>query len=103
MAKFEINVPVETGEAAVVVDVDAQAPMPLGRHSFQLIVTDDSGNESEPTQFVVIVADRTRPVAVLDGPEIVDIGKSFQLVGKRSFDIGGSIKSYRYTYLGPTR
>ena len=68
---------------------------------FQLEVVDDSGNVSAPDQIVVIVADRERPTAVLAGPQIVDLGKSFQISGERSFDIGGSIKSFRFTYLGP--
>ena len=51
----------------------------------------------------MIVADRERPTAVLDGPDVVNFGASFELSGKRSFDIGGSIKVFRFTYLGPSR
>jgi hypothetical protein len=103
MPRFEINVPIETDQPNVVVEVDRTAPLLTGRHSFQLVVTDDSGNESEPTSIIVIVADRERPTAVLDGPDVVNFGASFELSGRRSFDIGGTIKVYRFTYLGPSR
>jgi hypothetical protein len=103
MARLDINVPFETDQPLVAVEVDPQTPLSLGRHAYQLVVTDDSGNESEPTTIVVIVADRTRPTAVLDGPDVVNLGGNFELSGRRSFDIGGAIKSYRFTYLGPQR
>ena len=103
MARFEVNVPIETAEPNVTVDVTPNAPLLPGRHRFELVVTDDSGNASEAAFLVVIVADRERPTAVLDGPEVVDFGRSFELTGRRSFDIGGTIRSYRFTYLGPGR
>jgi hypothetical protein len=85
MAKLEINVPFESDQAVIVVEVDPAKPLARGRHLFRLEVTDDSGNVSQPDQVVVIA----------------DIGKEFRLSGEKSFDIGGSIKSYRFTYLGP--
>jgi hypothetical protein len=103
MPRFDINVPIETDQSNVTVEVDSAAPLVTGRHRFELVVTDDSGNESEPTAIIVIVADRERPTAVLDGPDVVNFGASFELSGKRSFDIGGSIKVFRFTYLGPSR
>ena len=103
MPRFDINVPIETDQSNVTVEVDSAAPLVTGRHRFELVVTDDSGNESEPTAIIVIVAVRERPTAVLDGPDVVNFGASFELSGKRSFDIGGSIKVFRFTYLGPSR
>lgn len=102
MPKLEVNVPVESAQPTIVVELDPQKPLPRGRHRFQLEVVDDSGNLSEPDVMEVIVADRTRPTAVLNGPSIVDIGKPFEITGVKSFDIGGVIKTYRFTYLGPT-
>lgn len=101
MPRLEINTPFETDLSTIVVEVDPQKPLERGRQVFQLEVVDDSGNVSEPDRIVVIVADRERPTAVLAGPSVVDIGKSFELSGAKSFDIGGSIKLYRFTYLGP--
>jgi hypothetical protein len=101
MAKLDIQVPFETDQARITVDVDPSAPLPQGRQRFQLEVIDDSGNVSAPDTITVIIADRERPTAVLQGPQIVDLGKPFELNGERSFDIGGVIKTYRFTYLGP--
>ena len=102
MAKLDINVPFESENSSIVVEVDPAQPIPRGRHRFQLEVVDDSGNVSAPDVLEVIVADRERPTAVLQGPQIVDLGKSFDLTGAKSFDIGGQIRSYRFTYLGPS-
>src|SRR5262245_36488665 len=102
MAKLDINVPFETDQPTIVVEVDPTKPLPRGRHSFQLEVVDDSGNVSLPDVLQVIVADRERPTAVLQGPQVVDLGKAFEITGAKSFDIGGAIKSYRFTYLGPS-
>lgn len=102
MAKFTVNVPVETAAPTVVVDASPDAPLPAGRHRFSLVVVDDSGNESTPDTVDVIVADRDRPTAVLQGPAIAAVGKEFTLSGARSFDTGGgTIKTWRFTYLGP--
>ncbi|MDG0856306.1 hypothetical protein [Roseateles puraquae] len=101
MAKFTVNVPVETNTPNVVVDADPQAALPPGRHRFSLVVVDDSGNESTPDTVDVIVADRDRPTAVLQGPDVASAGKPFTLSGARSFDTGGGIiKTWRFTYLG---
>ena len=103
MAKLDINVPFETDQPTLVVEVDPKNPLARGRHTFQLEVIDDSGNVSLPDKVDIIVADRERPTAVIAGPQIADIGKNFQLDGSKSFDIGGVIKTFRYTYLGPVR
>lgn len=102
MAKFTINVPVEIATPNVVVEVNPQSPLAPGRHRFSLVVVDDSGNESAPDTLDLIVADRDRPTAVLQGPEIASAGKEFTLSGARSFDTGGGVvKTWRFTYLGP--
>lgn len=102
MAKLTLNVPVETDKPLVTVDVDPAKPLARGRQIFELVVVDDSGNVSAPDRLIVIVADRERPTAVLQGPSVVDVGRSFDLNGTRSFDVGGgTIKTYRFTYLGP--
>lgn len=102
MPRLDVNVPFETDQPTVSVDVDPSRPLPRGRHRFQLEVTDDSGNTSLPDVVEVIVADRERPTAVLKAPQIVDAGKPFELDGSKSFDIGGQVRSYRFTYLGPS-
>jgi hypothetical protein len=102
MAKFIINVPVETVDPKVEVEINADNQLSFGRHRFSLVVVDDSGNESDADAIEVLVADRDKPTAVLQGPDIVGLGSSFSISGARSFDLGGGvIKTYRFTYLGP--
>ena len=106
MVKFVENKPVVQKNPDVKVDVNAANPLPIGANRFQLVVVDDSGNESEPTFVEVIVKDNARPTAVLDmvdgrnqrvTPQ-VDFGKPFILSGRRSRDKEpGKIVEYRFT------
>ena len=75
----------------------AGAELRPGVHVFQLVVVDDSGNESAPVMREVRVVDQTRPNAVLDVQSTVAFGESFVLSGEKSFDIGGTIKEFRWT------
>ncbi len=81
-------------------DVDPVAPLALGRHTVQLIVTDDSGNRSSPDAAQFVVVDTLAPTAVLDVPAWVGVGQSFVVSGARSFDIGGSVRTYIWTIDG---
>ena len=102
MAEFVINQDVVTDTNNVEVTITARNVLPAGRHRFQLIVTDNAGNASVPDAVEVIVADQDAPTAVLAGPRIVGVGRSFPLDGSRSFDAGGgTIVRYAWTYLGP--
>ena len=50
----------------------------------------------------MIVADQDAPTAVLRGPRITGFGRSFDLDGSASQDVGGGrIVQYVWTYLGP--
>ncbi len=51
MAAFRPNQPVTTSEPRVKVDPG----LPAGRHTFELVVTDNSGNSSAPARVVVVV------------------------------------------------
>ena len=99
MAEFRVGQPVVTDNPEVEVTIAPNAPLPAGRHRFQLVVTDDSGNSSDPSVTDVIVRDTQKPTAVLDAPREVELGRSFQLSGKRSSDIGGRIVKYTWTRL----
>jgi hypothetical protein len=90
--------------------VDAQNPLKVGKHVFQLIVTDDAGNESEPATVTIIVLDRERPTAVIDvvnaaGERIstpsveIPLGQRFQLLADRSSDIGGVVRGFKWTLM----
>ena len=58
MPRFNVNEPVVTSEAEVVVD----AGLPVGRHLFQLIVEDSSGNLSEPDVVQVKITQSVTPI-----------------------------------------
>jgi hypothetical protein len=110
MAKFIANSPINTKDPTIPVDVTAADALPLGANRFQLVVVDDSGNESAPTILDVIVRDTAKPTAVLDvvdsaGRRIdpaVSFGQSFTLSGARSADLPpGKIVQYRFTLFPP--
>ena len=102
MAEFAINQDIVTDAPTVEVTIGANNPIAIGRQRFRLIVTDDAGNTSRPDEVIVIIADQDAPTAVLSGPRLVGFGRSFQLDGSRSFDVGGGrIVRYTWTYLGP--
>lgn len=102
MAVFEINVPIETADATILVEVPAEGSLRVGRHRFQLVVVDDSDNRSQPDMVTVIVRDTAAPTAVLTAPESVSLNAPFTLSGQDSSDVGGGrIVRYVWTYLGP--
>ncbi|HSD59726.1 MAG TPA: hypothetical protein VLC55_02620 [Burkholderiales bacterium] len=98
-----------TDDAVLDVLVDRANPLKPGKHVFQLVVTDDSGNKSDSAQVTVIVLDKERPTAVIDvlnaqgvllrPPAEVAFGERFLLSGKRSADIGGVVKAWTWTLL----
>jgi len=79
MPEFRSGVPIETADPVVEVTVTPASPLAAGRHQFQLVVVDDSGNASTPSVVEVIVRDAQKPTAVLDAPREVKSGKSSQL------------------------
>lgn len=101
MAEFVINQEVRTETPTVEVTLTANNALPLGRHTFRLVVVDDSGNSSIPDDVIVIVADTENPTAVLNAPRSVNFATSFNLDGSRSFDAGGGrVVTYQWTYMG---
>ncbi|MDP8568462.1 hypothetical protein [Methylophilus aquaticus] len=88
MAKFVPRQAIKTNTSSIEVTMDAANPLHSGRHRFQLIVEDDSGNVSEPATVDVVVIDNKKPTALLDAPATVVFGRSFSLLGARSFDMG---------------
>jgi len=97
MATFVPGQTIATPDSSIEVTVSPTAPLTPGRHRFQLIVVDDSGNESEPTLAEVIVVDDKKPTAVIDAPARVSFGTSFKLSGARSADLPpGRIREFRW-------
>lgn len=102
MAEFTIGTEISTDEPTIEVTASAERPLPLGRQTFRLVVVDDSGNLSRADEVVVIVADQDAPTAILRAPRLVGFGRSFQLDGSASFDVGGGrVVRYVWTYVGP--
>jgi hypothetical protein len=97
------------GDPTLEILVDRQNLLKVGKHTFQLVVTDDSGNDSAPAVVTVIVVDRDRPTAVIDvvnaagqtvpPPVNLGFGEKFVLSGRRSTDIGGTVKTWTWTLL----
>jgi hypothetical protein len=98
MSEFVIGEPVVTEEPGVEVTIDPRKALPAGRHTFTLVVVDDSGNESKPAEVVVVVRDDQAPTAVIKAPSQVGFGKSFKLDGSASADLPpGKITKYIWT------
>jgi hypothetical protein len=77
--------------------VDPAHPLAIGRHTLQLVVTDDSGNASAPATAAVVVVDSVAPTAVIDAPARLDVGQTLTASGARSSDIGGRVVGYTWT------
>jgi hypothetical protein len=100
MAVFVPGQAVQTQDPSIEVTVSPASPLPPGKHRFQLVVVDDSGNQSTPAEAEVIVVDTQRPTAVIDAPRKVAFGSSFTLSGARSADVApGRIVQYIWTRL----
>lgn len=97
---------VKTGDPVLTVNPGSN-PLPVGQHTFELTVADDSGNTSQPARIRVIVIDSQAPTAVLEVKDAngqplpsntLAFGTSFRLDGSRSVDVGGGqIASYTWT------
>ena len=98
MPQFTIGTPIELEEPTVEDTVDPASPLSVGRHTFQLVVEDDSGNQSEPDTVEVIVKDSQAPTAVIKAPSQVEFGQSFTLDGRPSSDIPpGKVVKFTWT------
>ena len=98
-----------TKDTILKVAVSNKNPLPIGASTFELMVVDDSGNESVPAQITVVVRDTTRPTAVLrvlneEGRPLpgnaLEFGAGFILNAKGSLDMPpGKISKYVWTLL----
>jgi hypothetical protein len=81
------------------ISVDSENPLQTGSYEFQLVVTDDSGNNSKPTTVKIVIADDQAPTAVIDAPSRVGFAKDFALSGGRSIDVGGELTKFVWTLI----
>ena len=86
-------------DSLLTISVDSANPLRPGSYQFQLVVTDDSGNNSNPATVSLVIADDQAPTAVIDAPERVGFAKEFSLSGKRSIDIGGKLTKFEWTLI----
>lgn len=93
------QITVASPDALLSIDVDSQNPLAVGTYQFQLVVVDDSGNNSNPATVRVIIVDDQKPTAVIDSPTRVGFGQDFALSAKRSIDIGGELSKFEWTLI----
>lgn len=94
-----VNQPISSDEPLLTISIDTSQPLHSGSYQFQLVVTDDSGNNSQPATVRIVVVDDQAPTAVIDAPNSVGLGQDFALSGKRSIDVGGKITKYVWTLI----
>ncbi|HZI81113.1 MAG TPA: PKD domain-containing protein [Vicinamibacterales bacterium] len=92
--RLDARPPVAIDQPAFTVAVDPANPLLPGLHTVQLVVRDDSGNESDPASATVRVVDDFAPTAIIDAPDLVPFGADIEVSGGRSVDIGGRITQY---------
>lgn len=96
MAEFVPNQPISQETPVIDVTFGAQVKaLPPGTHTFQLVVVDDLGVQSDPVIEQVVV--QGKPVAALDGPGRVAAGTPFKLDATKSSVAGGKIVKYIFT------
>ena len=88
-----------TLEPTFVVPQPAGRSLAIGRHRFRLVVDDNSGNHSNPTEVEVIVIDSTAPTAVLDASDSIAFGAPLTLSGAQSTDTVGRVVRYVWTHV----
>jgi hypothetical protein len=99
-----VNQTYQTTSSSFTVPQTASNRLAVGQHRFQLVVTDDSGNQSSPAVRVVTVraSDTTPPTARLSGPKTLPFLATLTLSAAGSKDPGGTIRKYRWTHVsGP--
>lgn len=98
--------PVKTNDSSIRIEMPGEK-LPIGGHTFQLQVTDDSSNVSVPATVMVVIVDTQAPTAVVSVHDAegrpaannrIAYGADFILNGKNSVDVGGgNIVSYTWT------
>jgi hypothetical protein len=109
--EFRQNKEFTSGDALLSIAVSPNDPIPVGAHTFQLVVVDNSGNASRPAQIQILVRDSTAPTAVINAADLdgrplrdntVESGAGFVLNGKGSVDLPpGKIEKYIWTLVAP--
>jgi hypothetical protein len=100
MATFTIGTDIVTSDSFVTVDATLDTPLPKGQHTFQLVVVDDDGLQSDPVTVDIVVRDDRKPTAVLAAPVTVPFGQTFRIDGSKSSDLPpGKVVKFVWTML----
>ena len=95
-----VNQQIQVNTSTLVWPVSASTPLAIGKHRFRLVVTDDSGNQSQPAEVQLFVLDTQKPTAVLQAPNQSTPSAPIVLNGSSSVDTGGGVISqWRWTKL----
>jgi hypothetical protein len=94
-----VNQEVSAAAPDSLLNITIDSPLQTGSYEFQLVVTDNSGNNSHPATVKITIADDQAPTAVIDAPSRVGFAKDFALSGKRSIDIGGELTKFTWTLI----
>jgi hypothetical protein len=97
--QLKVNKTISTTDAGLNIESDNAEPLVPGVYDFQLVVNDDSGNQSSPTIARVIIVDDKKPTAVIDAPSRIGFAEDLLLSAQRSVDIGGKIVEYKWTLI----
>jgi len=100
---LKVNEPIAAPapDATLILVVDPAKPLKVGAYTFQLVVVDDSGNESKAAQARVVIVDSQAPTAIISAPRTVPFATDFTLSGAESSDVGGGkVARYVWTLLG---
>jgi hypothetical protein len=100
MPVFKVGASQTTTTGTVEVTVTPTAPLPPGTHRFQLVVVDDSGNQSDPVTTDVVIKDTIKPVAQIKPVDTIQPGQTFSLDGSGSTDtLPGKVVQWIWTML----
>jgi len=107
MANFSVGTKITTTDPFVDVTGSAAGtgttvvPIAPGTHTFQLIVVDEAGNQSDPKTAQVVIKDTIKPTAVLKiAPTQVEPGQTFRLDGSGSSDVApGKVTQFIWTMI----
>ena len=99
-SQLQVNRPIEGAAPDATLIITMDRPLAVGSYLFQLEVTDNSGNRSQPVQARLIIVDTQAPSAIISAPRTVPFNSEFTLSGAESRDVGGgTIASYIWTLL----
>ncbi|MBZ0316281.1 MAG: hypothetical protein K8L91_07680 [Anaerolineae bacterium] len=97
--ELQPNTAIKTADPVLEI-ISEGGTLPVGPHTFRLVVVDSAGNQSAPVDVEVIIVDTQAPTAVLDvlPTSRVEQGSTFTLSAERSVGlVQGETATYFWT------